>query len=283
MTIHQLKNEIKLILDDKYSARAIYKISQAIFEKHLKLKPYEMLLNQNQLIDKPVVDNILTDVQEISKDKPYQYQIGYTWFYDLKIMVNPSVLIPRPETEELVHWIMEDQVNKKLLDIIDIGTGSGCIAIALKSKLNHAAVTGVDISQDALQTAQQNAAINKLNVHFEMFDVLNYLPDKQHALFDIVVSNPPYIPLKEKREMDQLVTEHEPAIALFTPNDNPLIFYEHICRYARQYLKPEGLIYFEMHEQYSEEVNNVMLKFGFQSIVVRNDLQGKVRMIKGVL
>jgi len=283
MTIQQLKNEIKTILTDNYTAKAIQTISNALLEKHLNLQTIEIILNDNQILESSVIQNIQHDLNQILQGKPYQYVIGYTWFYDLKIKVNPTVLIPRPETEELVHWIVE--CNKKLdtLDIIDVGTGSGCIALALKSQLKNAALTGVDISPGALKTARKNASINKLNVHFELFDVLNYLPNWQTALFDVVVSNPPYIPIKEKIEMDEIVIAHEPSIALFTPNDNPLIFYEQICRYAKQYLKPAGQLYFEMHEQYHEEVKNVMLKFGFELITVKKDLQGKIRMIRGNL
>lgn len=283
MTIQQLKNEIKDTLKDKYSTSAIKTISNALFEKHVNLQAAEVVLNYNQLLEDTTIQNLRYDLQELLQGKPYQYIIGFTWFYDLKIKVNSSVLIPRPETEELVHWIVECNQLKESLSIIDVGTGSGCIALALKSKLKNASLTGVDISSAALQTARENAALNKLVVHFELFDVLNYLPDKQNGLFDVVVSNPPYIPLKEKIEMDQIVCKHEPALALFTPNDNPLIFYEHICRYARQYLKSGGQLYFEMHEQYYEEVKNVMEQFGFQSITLKKDLQQKIRMIKGIL
>ncbi len=283
MTILQLKKEIMDTLNSQYSSHAINQICNVLLEKHVGHQPYEILLNRNQIVDKNTVDHIKYDLKEILKDKPYQYQIGYTWFFDLKIMVNPSVLIPRPETEELVHWIVEHHTQTNKLDIIDIGTGSGCIALALKHQLSNASVTGVDISPDALQIARKNAKLNNLNVHFELFDVLNYLPDKQHALFDIVVSNPPYIPLKEKASMDKIVTNHEPDLALFTPNNNPLIFYEAICRYARQYLKPKGQLYFELHELYHNEVKEVMLKFGFQCISIQKDLQGKFRMIKAIL
>jgi len=225
--------------------------------------------------------NCKKDVHQIKAGKPYQYVIGFTWFYDLKIEVNESVLIPRPETEELVHWIIQNNSNKQNLDIIDIGTGSGCIALTLKSKIKNALVTGVDISEEAIAVAQKNAELNQLQVHFELFDVLQYLPNKQQAFFDVVVSNPPYIPENEQVQMDQIVTDHEPAIALFTPKDQPLLFYEHICRYARQYLKPGGFLYFEMHENYGTEVEQTMNRFGFEEVTLKKDMQNKLRMIRG--
>lgn len=283
MTIQELKIEIKKSLADLYTSNETKIISHALIEKHLNLKAFEVLLKLHQVIEEDVQKAIQKDLIAISEGKPYQYVMGYTWFYDLKIGVNSSVLIPRPETEELVHWIVERNATTIKIDIIDIGTGSGCIALAIKSKLKNSAVTGVDISSEALQTAQQNATINKLAVHFELFDVLNYLPNKQSALFDVVVSNPPYIPIKEKEEMDKMVTENEPELALFIPDENPLLFYEHICRYARQYLKPKGQLYFEIHENYSEEVKNTLLKFGFSNIELKKDLQGKQRMICGIL
>jgi len=283
MTIQELKIDIKKKLLTPYTENEIRIISNALIEKHLNLQAFEILLHNNQLIEEATQQNIQQDLKAILNGKPYQYIIGHTWFYDLKIKVNSAVLIPRPETEELVHWIIEQNTNKKKLDLIDIGTGSGCIALALKSKLPYASVTGVDISEEALQTAQQNAAINKLEVHFELFDVLNYLPNKQSALFDVVVSNPPYIPIKEKEKMDKLVTENEPELALFIPNENPLLFYEHICRYARQYLKPNGQLYFEMHENYNNEVKSTLQKFGFINVELKKDLQGKYRMICGTL
>jgi len=283
MTIQELKIEINKKLIDLYTENEIKVISNSLIEKHLNLQAFEILLQNNQLIEDDIQQQIQQDLEAILNGKPYQYAIGYTWFYGLKIGINSSVLIPRPETEELVHWIVERNTHKKKLELIDIGTGSGCIALALKSKLKNAAVTAVDISIEALQTAQQNASLNNLDIHFELFDVLNYLPNKQSALFDVVVSNPPYIPLKEKKEMDQLVTENEPELALFVPNDNPLLFYEHICRYARQYLKPDGQLYFELHENYSAEVNDTLVKFGFKNIELKKDLQGKLRMICGIL
>jgi len=283
MTIQQLKNEIKNMLIDKYSTLAIQTIGQALFEKHLNLRSAEMILHHNRILEKKTIQYIRNDLNELLRGKPYQYVMGFTWFYDVKIKVNSSVLIPRSETEELVHWIVERNNLNDGFSILDIGTGSGCIALALKSKLKNVQVTGVDISANALELARENATLNKLNVHFELFDVLNYLPDKQSALFDVIVSNPPYIPLKEKAEMDEMVANHEPGIALFTPNNNPLIFYENICRYARQYLKPEGQLYFEMHEQYYKEVKDIMIRFGFHSIEMKQDLQGKKRMIMGLL
>lgn len=281
MILKDIKQQIKDKLKKMYSESEVKTITNALFEKHLKLSPAEILLKDKDKIDDDLVYYINADLLQIDNKMPYQYVIGYTWFYDLKLKVNEWVLIPRPETEELVDWIVKDSDTAAKLDIIDIGTGSGCIALALKTALPNAEVTGVDISKEALEIAKENAITNKIETHFELFDVLNYVPDKQHALFDIVVSNPPYIPVTEKAEMDKIVAEYEPDLALFSPNENPLIFYENICRYARQYLKKNGWLYFEIHENYGKAVGEVLQKFGFEAIELKKDLQGKNRMLKG--
>jgi len=280
MILKGIKEFIKDKLKKIYTEREVKTITNALFEKHLKLSPAGILLRYNDKIDDDLIYNIKADVAQINNKMPYQYVIGFTWFYGLKLTVNEWVLIPRPETEELVDWIVKDTAPTEKIDVIDIGTGSGCIALAIKAGLPNASLTGVDISNEALGIAKENAQANKLEVHFELFDVLNYVPDKQHALFDIVVSNPPYIPFTEKAGMEKIVAEYEPGLALFSPNENALIFYESICRYARQYLKKDGWLYFEIHENYASGVCEILHKFGFDSIEVKKDLQGKDRMVK---
>ena len=281
MTITSIKLILKDALAAKYSMMAINTIFNCLVEKHLNLSPANASISAAKIIDEAIASCIKSDIEAIKQGKPYQYVIGYTWFYNLKMMVNEAVLIPRPETEELVDWVVKDYKDAtEKLDILDIGTGSGCIALSLKANLN-ANVSAVDISETALEVAHQNATINNLNVHFEMFDVLNYLPNSQSALYDVIISNPPYIALNEKPTMDEVVTKNEPDLALFVPNKNPLVFYEQVARFARQYLKPNGSLYFEINENYANETKTLIEKFGFKTVLIQKDLQGKDRMLKG--
>lgn len=280
MTIAAVKFLIKDALATTQSVLAINTIFNCLVEKHLNISPTTASINADNLIEEIVSKKIIADVEAIKQGKPYQYIIGYTWFYNLKIIVNEAVLIPRPETEELVDWAINDyKINTEVIDVLDIGTGSGCIALTLKANLN-ANVTGVDISEAALKIANKNAAINNLNIHFELFDVLNYLPNSQSEMYDVIISNPPYIALKEKYLMDEVVIKHEPNLALFVPNENPLIFYKQVTRFARQYLKPKGTLYFELNENYASQTKTLIKKFGFKKVQIAKDLQGKERMLK---
>jgi len=281
MIIAAIKFLLKDALANTHSFLALNTIFNCLVEKHLNLTPTAASVHINDLIDEDNSKSIIKDIEAIKQGKPYQYVIGYTWFYNLKMTVNEAVLIPRPETEELVDWVVSDYKNHtENIDILDIGTGSGCIALALKANLN-ANVSAVDISETALTLAQQNAIENDLNVHFELFDVLSYLPNKQSQQYDVIISNPPYITLNEKPLMDKVVTKYEPDLALFVPNENPLIFYEQVARFARQYLKPNSSLYFELNENYAQDTKALAEKFGFKNVVVKKDLQGKERMLKG--
>lgn len=282
MTIAKIKFFLKDALANTNSALAIKTIFNCLVEKHLNLSPAAASINSQNIIAEGILKNILQDIEAIKQGKPYQYVIGYTWFYNLKIMVDEAVLIPRSETEELVDWVINDyKTGSKTIDILDIGTGSGCIALALKANLT-ANVSAVDISDLAIKVAQKNAAENNLKIHFELFDVLNYLPNNQSQQYDIIISNPPYVALNEKPLMDKMVTEYEPDLALFVPNENPLIFYEQVLRFARQYLKQKGSLYFEMNENYASATKTLVEKFGFENLIVKKDLQGKDRMLKGI-
>lgn len=283
MTISKIKFILLKELEASHSQLAINTIFNCLMEKHLNLSPTKVSLKFHSIIEKNILKDIKNNIELIKQGRPYQYVIGYTWFYNLKIMVNEAVLIPRPETEELVDWVIKDYTpSQHNLDILDIGTGSGCIALALKANLNTN-VSAVDISETALNVARQNAEINDISIHFELFDVLSYLPSNESEMYDVIVSNPPYISLNEKPLMDKLVTDFEPEVALFTPNENPLIFYEQVARFARQYLKTEGSLYFELNENFAEEIKILVQKFGFKNTVIKKDLQGKQRMLKANL
>lgn len=218
---------------------------------------------------------------ELKTGKPIQYVLGKAWFYNLILQVDPSVLIPRQETEELVNWIIKD-FKGNARHIADFGTGSACIPLALKKNLPATEVYGYDISPAALETAKKNAGNLLLNVNFQLFDILK---DKFTELpeFDIIVSNPPYVTLREGLKMHKNVMEHEPHLALFVPDENPLIFYRKIAELGRAKLLPGGKIYLEINEAFGKEIKELYSKMGYTNIILRKDLNGKDRMIRAEL
>lgn len=216
---------------------------------------------------------------QLTQSTPIQYILGETEFYGLSFSVNPAVLIPRPETEELVQWIIQSQ-KKSSPTILDIGTGSGCIAIALKTKIPQASVLGLDISIDALGLAKQNALKNKADVRFLQADILQIDPEDLPQKFDVLVSNPPYIPVEEKALMKANVLQNEPHIALFVSTKEPLVFYEKIAALASQVLVPQGYLYFEINERFATETCALLSEKGFCNIELRTDLNGRDRMIR---
>lgn len=211
----------------------------------------------------------------LNQGEPLDYILGYTYFYGLKIEVSKDTLIPRPETEELIELILNKNQTRSGLKILDIGTGSGCIALALKSNLVNAEVTALDVSNNAIEIAQRNTVQLDLNVNFIHLDILNENLWSQLANYDIIVSNPPYIPQEEKTDMTTSVLDYEPHLALFVEND-PLIFYKQILKFATFHLNPKGLVYFETSQTIQLEEYE-----GFQ-IEKRKDLSGNWRFLKCV-
>jgi release factor glutamine methyltransferase len=237
-------------------------------------------------------------LSQLKTGKPIQYILGKTEFYGLPFNVNPSVLIPRPETEELVEWILSSTTSEQLIvdfdrntsfGIIDIGTGSGCIAISLKKNLPDVPVYGIDISNDAIQTAAQNGSNNGVFVGWGKADILNLDKPSFFTLglgigrFSLVVSNPPYVTLHDKLQMHTNVTDFEPHTALFVPENDPLIFYKAIADFAINNLEPNGLLFFEINESYGEQIVDLLKDKGFINIELRKDMSGKDRMVKASL
>lgn len=218
------------------------------------------------------INNILT---QLKIGKPLQYALGYAEFYGLKFMVNPATLIPRPETEELVQWVLDSTAGDQR--ILDIGTGTGCIAVSLKKNLPEAEVSAIDFSVDALNTAKENAAFNEADVNFIEADILNYTSD---AKYSIIVSNPPYVTLEDKKRMHRNVTDFEPHTALFVPEHDPLLFYRAIAEFALTNLEPNGLLFFEINESLGKETAQLLIDSGFKDAEVRKDLSGRDRMVK---
>ena len=224
---------------------------------------------------KPIIDRLL-------KNEPVQYILGETEFYGCKIKVDPSVLIPRPETEELVDLIVKTHRNISGLSFLDICTGSGCIAIALNKHLPDSKAFALDISEKAIEVASINTSANKVNVELHTSDILNENIPWPAIFFDFIVSNPPYVRALEKALMEKNVLDYEPHIALFVKNDDPLIFYRRIIPLASQRLKPNGKLYFEINEEYGQEVRKLMETYCFTDIKVIKDLFGKDRFVTGL-
>ena len=230
----------------------------------------------------------------LKNENPIQYIIGETEFYGLFFKVNKDVLIPRSETEELIDWILKEFNEKKELNILDIGTGSGCIAISLANHLPGANIYGIDISKEALQIAEQNAKLNNVKVNFLIQDILKMNVASSHSNlfmagpvmnslpmeFDIIVSNPPYVRELEKREIKSNVLQNEPHIALFVSDDNPLLFFDKIADFAKQCLTANGFLFLEINQYLAENTTALLQQKGFKTIELRKDVFGNDRMIK---
>ena len=250
-------------------------VLQSIFnieQTALALSPTK-LFNENQ---KRELEKVL---KQLLQEQPLQYITGKAYFRSLTLTVNSSVLIPRPETEELVNWVLEDHQNlEEKQTLIDFGTGSGCIAIALAKDQPSFEVTAIDFYSSVLDLAKQNAIKNKTSVSFLQHDILQLNTLKLNV--DIIVSNPPYIPPSEQREMKPNVLNYEPHLALFVPENDPLIFYRSILEYGLLYLVSDGLIYFEINPRFLSEMKSLILSFKVYSILERKDIFGKLRMLR---
>ncbi len=215
-------------------------------------------------------------LKELSKNRPIQYVLGETDFCALKFKVDERVLIPRPETAELVDFVIDSaSIGTKILDV---GTGSGCIAIALSKLIPNAEVIAFDISESALELATENAHLNNVEVNFRQVDILNGADSDED--FDVIVSNPPYIMLSEREEMCSNVLDYEPHLALFVPDDDPLIFYRAIIDFAKKHLLPTGSLFFEINRVFSKEIKEMLNEKGFSKVKIRKDMFGNDRMIR---
>ena len=237
----------------------------------------DYLLNKNQKLSPKEVSFFENCLEKLSKNIPVQYITGQANFCNLLMKVNPNVLIPRPETQEMVHLILNNHKQDSLKEILDIGTGSGCIIIALKKTLPNTNCTAIDISKEAIRTAKANAVLNKVEVDFITKDILKY--ENEEKSWDIIVSNPPYIPISNKKHMHPNVVQNEPSQALFVENEEPLKYYQIISDFAKNHLKKNGKIYFEIHEDFANDVVNLLsTKKHFKSSV-HKDFQGKNRFV----
>jgi release factor glutamine methyltransferase len=247
--------------------------------EHLfNLKKSDILLDKK--IEKVNNEEIISIINRINQSEPIQYILGETEFYGRKFKVNKNVLIPRPETEELVDLIIKENKKQKKIKVLDIGTGSGCIAITLAKELPEAEVCALDISKDALKTANENALMNNAKVDFSHADIIQNLKFKLQNL-NIIVSNPPYVRESEKKQMHTNILEHEPFTALFVKDEDPLIFYKSIILFAKQHLVENGKCYFEINEKFGQETIALFAENNFSEIRIIKDLQNKDRIAVG--
>lgn len=236
-------------------------------------------LRSDRLLDVHEINLLEHDIARLATSEPIHYVLERAWFHDLQLKVNPSVLIPRPETEELVMWILEDNAGKAA-QILDLGTGSGAIAIMLAHRLPQSVIWASDISESALATAAENAAANNCSVHFLHDDILRSRLQGRLPGLDIIVSNPPYIPAQEAAMMHANVLQWEPHNALFVPDEDPLVFYKAILEISPSLLKPHGILYFEIHEQMDTKLFDLVDTRVWKQPDFRRDLQGKKRMMR---
>ncbi|WP_288276303.1 peptide chain release factor N(5)-glutamine methyltransferase [uncultured Prevotella sp.] len=286
MTYNELWRQLTQVYDD-YEAKAI---ARMVYEIRFGLMPSDLFIGKDTQLSTDDQKLLAEITQRLLTGEPIQYVLGEAEFGGRTFHVEPGVLIPRPETYELCQWIMEERRGKKEegrnTSILDIGTGSGCIACTLAAELADAEVTAWDISDDALRIATENAKRTNVHVSFEKVDVLNtsLLNRERPATgLDIIVSNPPYICNKERATMERNVLEHEPELALFVPDDDPLLFYRTIARFAAKALNPSGALYFEINPLYVSEMQQMLSKEGFSHTEIRNDQFGKQRFTKSCL
>ena len=286
MTYNELWRQLTQVYDD-YEAKAI---ARMVYEVRFGLMPSDLFIGKDTQLSTDDQKLLAEITQRLLTGEPIQYVLGEAEFGGRTFHVEPGVLIPRPETYELCQWIMEERRGKKEegrnTSILDIGTGSGCIACTLAAELADAEVTAWDISDDALRIATENAKRTDVHVSFEKVDVLNtsLLNRERPATgLDIIVSNPPYICNKERATMERNVLEHEPELALFVPDDDPLLFYRTIARFAAKTLNPGGALYFEINPLYVSEMQQMLSEEGFSHTEIRNDQFGKQRFTKSCL
>lgn len=305
MTIHQIIQHFIQSLTAIYEEREARQIAYLTLEKTLQKSKLQLLTDSNYTIPNPQKNDLLDIVTQLKTHRPIQYILGEVCFYDMLLKVSPAVLIPRPETEELVEWIVNSEVRNQKRQVrsdksgsrskfqqsnnqtirrsfLDIGTGSGCIALALKKSLPHTQVTAIDLSAEALDIARQNAKHLNLTVQFAEQDILKEKNWANHPMYALIVSNPPYISFAEKNNLHKNVTAHEPHTALFVEDNDPLLFYKKIADFALLKLQPNGSLFFELNADFAQATLSMLQKKGFVQTELKKDISGKWRMLKGV-
>lgn len=281
----KLRQELAALYDERESDQ----IAHWVIENITGHSRSTRILHKTDLLTTAQESSFTQYLKELLQWRPVQYVLGEAWFAGMRFFVDERVLVPRPETEELVEEAKREIENRKSKveslqppRVLDVGTGSGCIAISLKKKKSEWEIWAVDLSTDALEVAKQNATSLAAEINFVQIDMLNEKSRADLPVFDIIISNPPYIPLKDKAEMRENVLLHEPHLALFVSDDDPLIFYKEIISFANTHLKPTGSLFFEIHEQLAEQVVSILSANNYDQILLKQDMQGRDRMISAV-
>lgn len=286
MTLAQAQTDILTKLALLYDDREAANICDWVLEQVTGQKRIDRLINKQADLPEEQVIRLQQIIAELQTHRPVQYVLGEAWFAGMRFFVNESVLIPRPETEELVEWIVAEcgkpDSRNRTGNILDIGSGSGCIPIALQKKLPQYAVSSIDVSNAALAVARKNAATLDAGVHFQQFDFLEEGNWPELPVFDVIVSNPPYVKQSEQFSMTKHVLDFEPSLALFVPDEDALIFYRKIAAFGKTHLSKGGSIFLEINEALGKETVSLYEQEGYTT-ELRKDLQGKDRMIKASL
>ncbi|WP_334112165.1 peptide chain release factor N(5)-glutamine methyltransferase [Paucihalobacter sp.] len=287
MTFKEIHTQFHLKLDAEYGKNEVDAMFFLLSEQFLNKKRIDLSLTPYNMLVDIELSQLTEALNRLQNNEPVQYIIGTTYFYGLEFKVNQHTLIPRPETEELVSLAIESlkphHVDSDKINILDIGTGTGCIAISLAKLIGNAHVFALDISSQALKIAQENAALNAVEVSFIETDILketNWTENFKNIQFDVIISNPPYVRELEKAQMKDNVLNFEPTSALFVSDEDPLIFYRAIAKFASEYMKPNGLLFFEINQYLAQETKKMLEMHNFETIEIYQDLSGNDRMIK---
>ncbi len=279
-TLHYLHTTFGQQLAEIYPAEEIDSLFYIVAAETLSISRLQVKMNLHLAVNDLQLAEFQRVLNALQGQTPIQHILGHAPFYGFEFEVNEHTLIPRPETEELVHLIITQEKYRKQAQVLDIGTGSGCIAISLAKKLPHADVEAMDISTEALAVAQRNAEKLDANVVFTRGDILNWCKwEGESKSYDVIVSNPPYITPMEKLEMSNQVLDHEPHSALFVEESDPLIFYREIAAFAAQHLAPDGVLYFEINQYLAAETKAIVETQGFSQVKILEDINGAKRML----
>ena len=285
MTIQQSYKQLLFQLYEMYGDREAANIADIVIENITGFKKVDRLINKQFPLNEEQLQLLNDYTNELLKHKPVQYVLNEVWFAGMKLYVDENVLIPRPETEELVEWIVKTVANRKsqVASILDIGTGSGCIPVALKKKLLSVEVHALDISEEALNVAKRNAAIQQTEINFHLLNILDKNLWRQLPKFDIIVSNPPYVTQGEASSMQKNVLQYEPHLALFVDNEDAMKFYKAIAEFGLKHLNENGQLFFEINEMMGKQICDLLNQYRYLNIELKKDLQNKDRMIKATL
>ena len=285
MTIQQSYKQLLFQLYEMYGDREAANIADIVIENITGFKKVDRLINKQFLLNEEQLQLLNDYTNELLKHKPVQYVLNEVWFAGMKLYVDENVLIPRPETEELVEWIVKTVASRKsqVASILDIGTGSGCIPVALKKKLLSVEVHALDISEEALNVAKRNAAIQQTEINFHLLNILDKNLWRQLPKFDIIVSNPPYVTQGEASSMQKNVLQYEPHLALFVDDEDAMKFYKAIAEFGLKHLNENGQLFFEINEMMGKQICDLLNQYRYLNIELKKDLQNKDRMIKATL